>query len=103
MFLLSNGHILSDLGFWMFFIPTIFILSHIVLFIIIISRWLLDGYFDPKGGKQDRYNSLESIANDLDLRNKTASPQINLNFFSWLINQKKSETITYHTKMKLVK
>ena len=89
MFLLSNGHILSDLGFWMFFIPTIFILSHIVLLIIIIPQWLIDGYFDPKGRKQNRYNALKSIANDLDLHNKTASPQKNLNFFSWLVYQKK--------------
>ena len=48
MFLLSNGHILSELGFWIFFIPTIFVLSHVVLLIIIIPQWLLDGYFDPK-------------------------------------------------------
>ena len=52
MFLLSNGHILSNLDFWMFFIPTIFILSHVVLLIIIIPQWLIDGYFDPKGRKQ---------------------------------------------------
>ena len=89
MFLLSNGHILSDLGFWMFFIPTIFILSHVVLLIIIIPQWLLDGYFDPKNRKQDRYNVLKSIANDLGLHNKTVPPQKNLNFFSWLVYQKK--------------
>ena len=89
MFLLSNGYILSDLGFWIFFIPTIFILSHIVLLIIIIPQWLIDDYFDPKGRKQDRYNALESIANDLGLHNKTASPQKKLNFFSWLVYQKK--------------
>ena len=89
MFLLSNGHILSDLGFWMFFIPTIFILSHVVLLIIIIPQWLLDGCFDPKNRKQDRYNVLKSIANDLGLHNKTVPPQKNLNFFSWLVYQKK--------------
>jgi len=89
MFLLSNGHILSNLSFWMFFIPTIFILSHVVLLIIIIPQWLLDGYFDPKNRKQNRYNALESIANDLGLHNKTVPPQKNLNFFSWLVYQKK--------------
>ena len=89
MFLLSNGHILSELGFWIFFIPTIFVLSHVVLLIIIIPQWLLDGYFDPKKRKQDRYNALESIANDLGLRNKTVQPEKNLNFFSWLVYQKK--------------
>ena len=89
MFLFSNGHILSELGFWIFFIPTIFILSHIVLLIIIIPQWLIDGYFDPKGRKQDRYNALESIANDLGLHNKTVLPQKNLNFFAWLVYQKK--------------
>ena len=89
MFLLSNGHILSELGFWIFFIPTIFVLSHVVLLIIIIPQWLLDGYFDPKKRKQDRYNALESIANDLGLRNKTVQPEKNLNFFSWLVHQKK--------------
>ena len=88
MFLFSNGHILNDLAFWMFFIPTIFILSHIVL-LITIPQWLIDGYFDPKGRKQDRYNALESIANDLGLHNKTVLPQKNLNFFSWLVYQKK--------------
>ena len=89
MFLLSNGHILSDLDFWMFFIPTIFILSHIVLLIIIIAQWIIDSYFDPKGRKQDRYNALGSIANDLGLHNKTVLPQKSLNFFSWLVYQKK--------------
>ena len=89
MFLLSNGHILSELGFWIFFIPTIFVLSHVVLLIIIIPQWLLDGYFDPKKRKQDRYKALESIANDLGLRNKTVQPEKNLNFFSWLVYQKK--------------
>ena len=89
MFLLSNGHILSDLDFWMFFIPTILILSHIVLLIIIIPQWIIDSYFDPKGRKQDRYNALGSIANDLGLHNKTVLPQKSLNFFSWLVYQKK--------------
>ena len=95
MFLLSNGHILSDLGFWIFFIPTIFILSHVVLLIIIIPQWLLDGYFDPKKRKQDRYNALESITNDLGLRNKTVQPEKNLNFFSWLVYQKKSQRLSH--------
>ena len=59
MFLLSNGHILSELGFWIFFIPTIFVLSHVVLLIIIIPQWLLDGYFDPKKRKQDKGKARE--------------------------------------------
>ena len=95
MFLLSNGHILSDIGFWIFFIPTIFILSHVVLLIIIIPKWRLDGHFDPKNRKQDRYNALKSIANDLGLRTKTVQPEKNLNFFSWLVYQKKSQRLLH--------
>ena len=89
MFLSSHGQILSDLNFWIFFIPAIFILSHITLLLIIIPQWLINGYFDPKERKEKRYRELESIANDLDLYNRTVAPQKNLNFFSWLVYQKK--------------
>ena len=89
MFLSSHGQILSDPNFWMFFIPAIFILLHIILLIIIIPQWLIDGYFDPKGRKEKKYSRLTAIANDLGLKNRTVKPQNNLNFFSWLVFQKK--------------
>jgi len=89
MFLSSHGQILSDPNFWMFFIPAIFILLHIILLIIIIPQWLIDGYFDPKGRKEKKYSRLTEIANDLGLKNRTVKPQNNLNFFSWLVFQKK--------------
>ena len=89
MLLSSHGQILSDPNFWMFFIPAILILLHIVLLIIIIPKWLMDGYFDPKGRKEKKHSALTVIANDLGMENKTVPPQKNLNFFSWLIYQKK--------------
>ncbi len=65
MFLSSHGQILSDLNFWIFFIPTIFILSYVALLFIIIPQWLINGYFDPQKRKEKRYRELESIANDI--------------------------------------
>ena len=39
--------------------------------------------------KKKKYSRLTAIANDLGLKNKTVKPQNNLNFFSWLVFQKK--------------
>ena len=89
MLLSSHGQILSDLNFWMFFIPFIFILVHLILLMIIIPQWLMDGYFDPKGRKEKKYSKLTAIANDLGIENRTVVPQKNLNFISWLVYQKK--------------
>ena len=89
MLLSSHGQILSDPNFWMFFIPALFILIHIALLIIIIPQWLIDGYFDPKGRKEKKHSTLKAIANDLGMENKAVAPQKNLNFFSWLVYQKK--------------
>ncbi len=89
MLLSSHGQILSNPNFWMFFIPALFILLHIALLFIIIPKWLMEGYFDLRGLKEKKFSILTSIAKDLGMENKTVAPQKNLNFFSWLVYQKR--------------
>ena len=79
---------LNDPNFWMFFIPALLILLHIPLLFVIITKWLMEGYFDIKGLKE-KILLFTSIAKDLGMENKTVAPQKNLNFFSWLVYQKR--------------
>ena len=89
MLLSSHGQILNDPNFWMFFIPALLILLHIPLLFVMITKWLMEGYFDIKGLKEKKILILTSIAKDLGMENKTVAPQKNLNFFSWLVYQKR--------------
>ena len=89
MLLSSHGQILIDPNFWMFFIPVLLILLHIPLLFVMITKWLMEGYFDINGLKEKKFLILTSIAKDLGMENKTVAPQKNLNFFSWLVYQKR--------------
>ena len=56
------------------------ILLHIPLLFVIITKWLMEGYFDIKGLKEKKFLILISIAKDLGMENKTSTTK-NLNFF----------------------
>ena len=55
MLLSSHGQILNDPNFWMFFVPALLILLHIPLLFVIITKWLMEGYFDIKGLKEKNF------------------------------------------------
>ena len=57
MLLSSHGQILNDPNFWMFFVPALLILLHIPLLFVIITKWLMEGYFDIKGLKEKKFNT----------------------------------------------
>ena len=58
MLLSSHGQILNDANFWMFFIPALLVLLHIPLLFVIITKWLMEGYFDIKGLKEKNFKYL---------------------------------------------